>query len=374
MTNFSAANSTNGTMPSPSVVPFDYLYNTLIILDNVLKTAGFLVTLFYIVVLIFSKSLHKRTFMFLNHAAISNIFYETMMILYSFSTHPNVGNENINNILCSTSEIVWIFASFIRAYSMLLLAIYRYLATFHVNIFKRINQSMLCLCSMLASIYGISFVLPFIGKYTFGTSYSFVYCLDGNSPYLLNTILYLIYTYVFLIIIPVPTVIIIYARIMNKLNMLSSNVTSEKKAQGVQLDTASTAVSQAATKSQSKISLANTDSSAVDGVSRRSKKSLTIKDTRKLRKSYDKQKTFAYQLIFMCVALVASSFVLVIFLLRNMPNYFIIFYYFRPIFRIYLVLAMTIVPLTCLYYHPAKTGFLRRIKSQYQSSSSQKTL
>ena len=158
--------------------------------------------------------------------------------------------------------------------------------------------------------------------------------------------------------------------------MMSSNVGVEKKAQRVQIDTVSTAVSQAAAKSQNKVSLANTDSSALDGavVSGRSKKSLTVQDSKKLRKSYDKQKTFAYQLIFMCVALLASSVVLVIFLLRNMPNYFTIFYYFRPIFRMYLVSAMTIVPLTCLYYHPAKTVFFRNIKYQYNSSSSQRTL
>ena len=354
-------NLTNSTIQP---APFDYLFYGLTIFDNVIKGVCYVITLFYIGVLIFSKSLHKRSFMFLNHAAISNIFYQTVMLAFDFSSHPNVGNENINNILCSISELMWIFGSFIRAYSMLLLAIYRYLATFHVNVFKRINQSMFCLSSMLASIYALSFLIPVIGKYAFSTTNSYVYCLDGSSPYLINAILYLIYAYIFLIIIPVPTVIYIYACIMKKLKMLSSKV-SQGQGSSVPIERFSSANTQNAPHSHSRSQIQENQS--ISGTFRSQK---SLNDSNRANDSYDKQKTFAYQLITMCVSLCASSLVFVIFQLRGLPNYFTVFYYYRPVLRAYLLIAMSMVPVTCLYYHPAKRRLLRKIRSSYQSKPS----
>ena len=221
--NSSSSNATNAAA-------YDAFFDISIKIDIGFRCSAVFIHFLFLVVLIFSPSLHKKTFLFANHATLVNSFYALSMFSYIWNDHPSFPSATLNDILCSISEIAWIFSSYIRAYSMLLLAIYRYLATFKINWFKKLNESNLYLWSLIVLVWLLSFALPLISKYSLGTRSSFVFCLDGWSTSSLNMIIYSIYTNITLILIPTICVIVIYVKISRKLNNLAANTSNNKEA------------------------------------------------------------------------------------------------------------------------------------------------
>ncbi|CAF0906131.1 unnamed protein product [Brachionus calyciflorus] len=312
---------------SNSTQKIDYLFEVIIRIDHTFRYASVLVHIVYFIVMILSKELKKRTFLFTNHACLVSVVYCLITLYFTFNDHPSFGNETINEIICSIIEIGWIFSSYIRMYSILLIAVYRYIAVFNVKLYKTINYSNFYLISPIIVVWFISISLPFISKYLFGTSVSPFLCLDGFSTIFSNTLMYFFFNYFFMIITPSVVIIFIYSKIILKLSSLGLNVKRSRFEKIFE-------------KSQIKF------------------EPRTIMEI----KNFKKQKRFANQFILMCFSVIASSIVLSIFTLRNLiPNFLQIFFYWRPIFRVYILSAICIIPILGLFYHPNRSNLIKRV-------------
>ena len=325
-TNFSMLNNTINANQQP-----DHLMIALLTIDHIVKYYGILIHLIFIIILISSKKLKTRNLLYVNHATITNSFYCIMLLIFTYDDHPKLQNEDVNNFLCSIFEISWIFSIYLRMYSILLISLYRYLAVFQINAFKKLNDSLVLLILPLVLIWSISISFPIITKNAFNTKSSYTFCLDGFSSILVNTVLYCVVNYLFMIIIPAITVILIYIKITFKLNKTKSKFRKSFKYENSSVNTIAT--------------IENNKNQASS------------------RTSNTKQKRFANQFILMCSSLIASSFVHAIFSLRTLINYFVVFYYWRPVLRAYIIVVISMIPIITLYYHPNRSKLFRRIKA-----------
>lgn len=216
--NISILNSTSNNTTKPNsklLVVFDNL-------NNIATCSSLAIHLFYFFIIAISKSLQKRTFFYTNHANIVSSFYLILSVGYIPSQYPNMGNPTIDRLMCSISEILWIFTSYIRFYSILLIALYRFLSVFRLNWYKKINDSNFLLILPIVIIWLASIVLPVSAKFMFSTSVSPKLCLDGLSDSQLQTWLYFIFNYTFMTLCPTISIILIYILINRKLGTLEA--------------------------------------------------------------------------------------------------------------------------------------------------------
>ena len=160
-----------------TAAPIDYLFKTLNTIDHASRYYCLFVHVVFFIVLAFSKYFHKRPMLYVNHATIVNCFYCISQTFYIFGDHPALGDETLNEIICSFSEIFWIFCIYIRMYSILLIAVYRYLAVFHLNLYKKLNESFIRLMVPLVLTWMVSIASPLISKYIFNTTHGYTLCL-----------------------------------------------------------------------------------------------------------------------------------------------------------------------------------------------------
>ena len=375
--NINQSSTTNISSNSTNNQPYDYLYKVLITIDQVIRYYGVIIHLIFIIILIFSKKLHSKTLVYLNHATITNSFYCVIIFSYTFGDHPSFLNEKINEILCYTSEIFWIFAIYIRMYSILLIAVYRYLAVFKMSLYRKINRSYTNLIIPIFVVWAISIGFPLISKYSFNTTSSYIFCLDGFSDSLLNTVLYFVFNYTCMILIPSCFVFYIYIRIIRKLNKIDAKIKFRncKEQSNSKSNSEHSRSNQASSRHETQNSITintirtNLNSITVESNSANKSSNTIYKEERKKSKHLDsyhiKHLRYANQFILMFFSLIATAFVHAIFSVRTLiPNYFVIFYYWRPVLRIYIIIAISFVPIISMYFHPLRKGFIKSIKKR----------
>lgn len=322
-------------MNKTNLTKVDYFFEILIRIDHVFRYASVLVHLFYIVLLIGIKEFQKKSLVFVNHACIVNIFYCLNTFFFMFGDKPSFGNEKINELLCLFFEIAWVFSSYIRSYSILLIAIHRYIAAYNMVLYAKINSSNILIASAISIIWFISITFPLISKNFFETTRSSFMCLDGYSPKFTNTIMYFTFNYFFMIIGPTFAVVGIYISIIRRLKRVGYNVKQHSIIDRIFIS---------------------------DYELNQNEKNFQTKTVSEI-KNYKKQKRFANQFALMCLSVIATSIILSIFTLRNIiPRFLIIFHYWRPIFRVYILSAISILPLIAIFYHPNKSAMLEKFK------------
>jgi hypothetical protein len=338
----------NSTNSSTATVGQDNLLTVLTTLDFASRCYSVLFHFIFAIILIFSKKLHTRELLYVNHSTIVNSFYCLMFFFYMFSDRPNFPNETLNNILCSMSEIAWPFSHFIRMYSILLIAVYRFLAVFKMHLYKKLNDSIVFLLLPIGLVWCISIGIPITLKNIFGTTSSRIFCSDGGANSQRTTIFYVSFHYFFVMITPSICIITIYALIVFKLNKL------RKKVHKIEVKTIDV---------EESVSIYRTNIQTVNNESlgTQSGNALSINKS-KGDLNTKKQRKFANQFILMCCCVLAISSAVAIFSLRNViPNYTSVFLYWRPIMRVYILTTLTIIPLISLYFHPDKARIMKRI-------------
>ena len=330
---------------------------------------------------------------------------------------PTFANATLNDVLCSMSEILWIFAIYIRMYSVLLIAIYRYLAVFHMRLFNRLNASWPHLLGPVVCVWLFSIACPVATKFAFRTRYSAVLCLDGFTTDVGDLVLYCVVNFSLMIALPALSSVAIYMIIVHKLHdinrKLKRSIARNKRSNGVDntssgrckksatepnllakalklsvppratdcagAENASSAgrvdlMSSAATSVVASFRLASQSISVVETEHRvtstsageTSRRLVIIRQKRQTRTSIKIKKLalnnrrhqrLANQFFFMCCSVLACSFVHLAHSLRMLlPDYYETFYYWRPLLRSYLVVAITMIPLITLYFHPHRKG------------------
>ena len=276
------------------------------------------VHLAYLVLLALVKDLRRKSLFFINHSVVANLLFPIGSVVFQYfdASKANSTNHAAVTILCSFFEIYWPFSIYTRMYSILLIALHRYLAVFNSNLFKRINKSNVFLFLPVASIWLLSLSLSFIFKYSFSTTYSTTFCLHGFSTIFINSLLNAIFYILFSMIFPAIAIVTLYIVIFMRLKQVGRKVSQPN----------------------SRVSIAS------DGTNSKS------------------EMRFANQFILMCLVVVLTVCGISIFSLRGViPNYFNIFYYWRPVIRCYIMFFSSLVPIFSFYFNP----FRKRIFSCY---------
>ena len=160
-----------------------------------------------------------------------------------------------------------------------------------------------------------------------------------------------------MIVIPSFFVFIIYIAIIRKLKKLNNKVGDENAVDG----RSNKPTSFKADRSSMHITHTTTHLDHINSLNRTNESSTNPikKDDRNIKK----QERFANQFILMCLILVACGIVHAVFSSRALiPNYFNVLYYWRPVLKTYLMLAISFVPFISLYYHPGRSKFFSKIK------------
>ena len=352
--NATVSNITNSTQP-----PIDYVNIALSNISLVADVITLALHLVYFLLIILSDELKKRTFLYANHAIVASIFYPILMTIYLFITYPNTADPNLNRIFCTMSEIGWVFSKYIRMYSILLIALYRYLAVFYIKWYKKINDSLVLLISPLVIIWIISFVFPIASKFIFQTGVSPSMCLDGNSQSFGMTLGYFFFNYTLMTFAPAVLIVVIYVRITRKLNSMSSKFHTPAAVNTLQNGSYETH------RENRTLSLEMTHSNHSVGTTG----AIYIGDSsHKIEKK--KEKKFANQFLVLCTFMMFTVIGFSIFQLRNIiPGYFTVMINWRIAIRIWVAINIAASPITSIYFHPSRSKFMKGFKSRIMPSS-----
>lgn len=326
-------NSTN--VNSSSINAFASVMSTI---SNVATYTSMGLHIVYYIFIVVSKSLRKRTMLYANHAILASSFYLIISIGYIPSQYPSFADPNVNRLFCSISEIFWIFSSYIRMYSIFLIAVYRYLAVFKIAWYQMINDSLVYLLLPLVFVWAISIGFPIGAKFIFHTSVSPILCLDGLSNSINETWSYFFFNFTIMAFFPTVSIIVIYFMITRKLNSMTQ-VLNKKRVVSLEI-----------TYSRWRPRTAD---------AHRNRTSVELKRI--------DEKKFANQFLIMCTFMVLTVIGLSIFQLRNViPNYFTVWSNngYTKVVKTWVVCNIAANPITSIYYHPGRRKFMEKISSR----------
>ncbi len=123
------------------------------------------------------------------------------------------------------SEILWATLKSIRAYSTMMLSIYRYMAVFKTSIFNKIKTSNKYNIISVVFSWLIPIIIFFIAKYSTNSTYGPL-CLDGFNQNVEMLYVYIGLSSIFGFIIPSVIVFIIYIKISIELNKNSKIISN----------------------------------------------------------------------------------------------------------------------------------------------------
>ena len=213
--------TTNSTSPQ-----IDVFLNNFSIANDVFAIYCVSVHLVYFILMLFIEELRTKPLFFINHSVVANLLYPIALLLFQFFDPSLLNDESTINVVCSIFEIYWPFTIYARMYSILLIAIHRYLAVFNSNLFNRINKSNRYLISLVALIWFVSISISLITKYAFSTTYSISYCLNGFSTSFVESLLYAMFYTLFAMILPSIAIVVIYILISLRLKRVAQRLSS----------------------------------------------------------------------------------------------------------------------------------------------------
>jgi hypothetical protein len=217
MNNTTNNNSTRSNSTSKAVVVTDSKLFAVQMYQTVCVYLVLAIHFAYYFLILVSPKLKTKGYLYVNHATITSFFYIGMQFAYlNLGNTPSFADQYLNFILCRASELIWPFASYIRTYSVLLIAVYRYIAVFKIHLFKKINASKMLLIGPIVIVWTLSIGFPFLLKYSLQTSSSSTFCLDGYSPIFANTVIYFVLTNLAGTVVPSVAIITIYIMIIRK--------------------------------------------------------------------------------------------------------------------------------------------------------------
>lgn len=219
-----ASNSSNlPTLALPKPNPFAYI-------DFVSRSYSCLIHILYFLYVALKKNseLRLRSCLFLHNINLVTLLIAILYVIYIPVRSPSFADPILNDILCNITEYLWSLLKYCRVFSLLLLAVYRYIACMNVQLYKRINSRLRNLYAQIIGCWLISLLIPLIFKFSLGTTYSPYYCLDGYAPNRLDmTIIYYVFNTILSSFLPTIVIIILYIKIFKKLKVQTTRLSGK---------------------------------------------------------------------------------------------------------------------------------------------------
>lgn len=351
----SGFNNTTQLNSTAATASHDLLFIFVSSSDHVFRYLSLIVHLIFIIVLIITSETRTRNLLYVNHATVISTFYPLIQFFFIFGNTPNFPDPQLNQILCTAAGYFRDLASVIRPYSILIIAIYRYIAVFHLNLFARLNRSNGLLITPIILVWLVSIGIPIVVSKSIGVTVSSFLCINGSSRSIFVAKVYF-FIYCIVLLVPNLTTMALYVRIMIELRHIKRRVriTGSRRALGIARMTTTIVPS--------------LSSSVVTPVTKTTSSMTHSSKTRPVRIRLDssKEESFAKHFFLMCTAAVLTTSVYLVFYMNQIiNNYFAIMYYWQPVLRVIISIGVSLVPITSLYFHPARVHFLNWITIKF---------
>ena len=348
------------TTQRPAAAPTPLFIVIVNYMDQINRVFSALVFLIYFVLIIFIKELRKLNLLYVHHANLTGFAFVIMFLFYFDTiTAPTFSSPYLNDLFCKITEATWIMLKYLRPYSILLIAAYRFIAVFNNSLFKQLNSSTLNMLIPLVGVWVLS-ALALVGtKFGFNTTYGNLLCLDGFSAKMENIVNYLIVSSVLSILVPFSLTTIIYVLIKMKLEKNSAKFTQSNASK---LTSSLTRTVASTTREISSMRISNLNSSHLD----------EAQLTRKSKQEWKKNTRLNMQLILLNICYIICFCMSLIFNFRYIiPNFSEKLLYFRQIIRIINILSQAMVPVISLYFNSTISirGFKQKIFGNCRTTS-----
>lgn len=308
-----------------------------------------IIHIFYCIFMFWSSRLRRKTQLYANHANAVSIIFITTTLISKYNPTLLYSNE----AFCSIMEISWIFSKYIRMYSILLIAIYRFISVYNLSWFKAINRSYINLLIPIIVVWFLSISLPLASKYMFRTTTSPTLCLDGYSTSYNLILAYFVFNYTLMAFCPSLTILILYFLITNRLNSIRDRLRKIRAANRL-----------------NEMCILQTIQSiqTLFGSHSHINKKLSITAKTKLEYSKmemrnHKERSFANQFLAMSIFMVLNAVGWSIFQLRNLiPDFYTVWVNWRVVIAIWNTAMVAAIPLISLFFHPSRAKFFGKIR------------
>ncbi|RNA07963.1 hypothetical protein BpHYR1_002183 [Brachionus plicatilis] len=318
-------------------------------IDYVVRVLSVLIHLIYIYFMFRVKKFRNRSYFYMHFLVIVSLLYCLHYAFYIGTGGPSFRSLQLNLILCYLSEQMWSVLRYLKAFSILLLAMYRYIAVKNINLYKKMNSGLTFIYSSMLFCLIVSTILTFIIKYSLNTTYSVYFCSPGYSDNIRDMIVCFVLNVIFSNVAPTVLNLIAYGKIMTRLKFTKNNLTRSN-------------IEESGSRSNFRSKVTPNNSSIVTSIFVTSASAATMMNgnNNKAKKELNiKQSRFAKQFILMNFFIVMSNLfsVLVDFLivLATNPTFYyldVMLWQFRPIARILFLLFQSMIPILSIIYNP----------------------
>jgi hypothetical protein len=119
---------------------------------------------------------------------------------------------------------MWMVLNFQRLYSLLALAVYRYVAVYYIHLFRKIK--LFGILMIIGSSWVVSLIFSLVLKFSLSTTYSKWYCTDGFNYEINMTIIYYVLRTLLGTVLPSLIIFFLYKKILFKMIKTSIETTS----------------------------------------------------------------------------------------------------------------------------------------------------
>ncbi len=330
-------NTSNTTLVNYSFVKY---------IDFGMRFVGLLVHLAYILFIVFVKGFQKRQLIYLHHVNIIGLIYAAHYCCYVFNKTPSLDNEYLNDLLCDISSMVWTILKFLRMNSLLLLALYRYIAVYYITFHRQLTKNLCEMALGIIATWTFCLAISFTLKYSIHTTYSDLYCFEGDSENLRSVLVFILTSNILGIVIPSVVIAVLYVRIIQKIKNVQVGLNERNMLPGLSSlrELATIRASDTLTLVSSILNLSWLGSSRQ---SRHATKNITR----------SKHRSLAFQFLLIhginLVGSVSSIMVNISFKLaesdESLSSVLVDIPYVRPLFRIFFMLTETLIPILSVY-------------------------
>lgn len=299
-------------------------------IDNTFRVILFISHIIYFLFVFLYKEFRNISYYQIHHSNLIGLITSIHYCLWINRTEIIKRDQPLEALLCTMAEISWILFRQARAYSILVLAIYRYIAVYHLGVFKRIIESYKYSLISSSSVWIISSVIFLIGKYSTNVTAGPFLCFDGYSNILYESYIYYAFTSFFGLFLPLIIILVIYILITIKLSHISNRVRYENNH-----------------------AHHNFNNNGTGNLA---------KSTLRNEIHHRKENKLAKQLIIMNLLELSSSFFLILLSVSNLiPDFNYKYYNLRQICRILNNLAQSLIPLVSIIFNPISLNFKKTI-------------
>lgn len=187
--------------------------------DQVSRVISICLFVIYFILVCIVRDLRNKNLFYLHHSNFVGFLFCLMCLVYFNNRHYEWSTwPMFDNLFCSISEFGWSILKYLRPYSVLTIAFYRFAAVYSNNTFRRINGSKFYLFLPVLFVWAVSLVLVLVTKLIFHTTHGSELCLDGYQGHQLA---YLFTTCLLALFIPFVLILVIFVCIRYKLKQIA---------------------------------------------------------------------------------------------------------------------------------------------------------